>query len=133
MICKTCKQEINAQAKYCPKCGCKIEEYNKKELASRDRLFGSVSLILFGIGLLLFDGVLAMVFNANHLNVKIPFYISTIIYFVASILSFMQIVHFSRKRKADYEVPKKATTTSYAVVILSIFVILANVNSVLMV
>ncbi len=138
MKCPYCQKQIPEDSIYCYHCGKKIIQGNndtRQEIKLKQNpkvnSFGKLGLLLFFIGLIVFDFIGGTIFNAFQTHIKIPFIMSSMIYilaFICGIIS-MKVDHDDMKR--GYK-PSGNKNYAYISIFLSLFVALVNLTQVIM-
>lgn len=148
--CPYCRHDLPSDAVFCIHCGKPIEiekvvttqkttkkqraqeEANAVVLQKADRNFWTpLGVILFLVALLGLDGVLAMVFNSFNMDYNIIFIVSAIIY-VGTVFCGVMSILTDRKAKKDNKQPAGNAMLAYAEIILSVYIVLTNVQQVLL-
>lgn len=152
-VCPYCHQDLPDDSTFCTHCGKSLEDVQEKKteekLTKRQRseqekqvkqeqleqakrnqwtIFG---VILFLVGLVVFDGILATVFNSFKMDYKIIFIISTILYMGAIGCGVVSILT-DRKSRKENKIPAGNGMLAYAEIVISFYVMLVNIQQILL-
>jgi len=137
MKCPYCQKQIPEDSIYCYHCGKNIIQENnetRQEIKLKQNpkvnAFGKLGLLLFFIGLIVFDFIGGTILNAFQANIKIPFIISSFIYILAVICGIMSMKVDHDDMKKGYE-PSGNKNYAYISIFLSLFVALVNLTQVI--
>lgn len=137
--CIHCQKIIDDRSKFCPHCGQTQEIVVDQDSNDQPKTpevvanhLGSMALVLFFVALLGFDFLLPTLFDYLKLDPIIPFYISSIIYLAACLICILSLVDYFRKKRQGIRLNAKANSTAYAVMVMSIFLLVMNVTQVIM-
>lgn len=148
--CPYCRQDLPDDATFCTHCGKPLEQVKEEveqKLTKRERakvekekiekekaernIWTVLGVVLFLVALIGFDGIIAMIFNGMHWNYKIVFGISSLLY-IGVIGCGIKAILVDRQSKKDNKEPSGNSMLSYAEIVLSLYIVLVNVQQVLM-
>jgi len=138
--CPHCHKDIPNDSVFCYHCGKAIDmvpEDNKdkknKKLKKNPRpnSWSKLGLMLFFIGLLVFDFIIGTIVNALDGNVKIPYIISTFIYIIAIICGILSLYIDKKDLKRGYEANGNKNY-AYISIFSSIMIILVNLSQIIL-
>ena len=148
--CPYCRHDLPEDAIFCIHCGKPIEmikEEKASKLTKRQRaveqskaaplekagrnFWTPLGIILFLVALLGFDGVLATILNSLGMEYTIVFIVSAIIY-VGTVFCGVMSILTDRKSKKENKQPAGNAMLAYAEIILSVYIVLTNVQQILL-
>lgn len=138
--CPHCHKDLPDDSTYCYHCGKAVDEIleNKSEKKvqklkknPRPNSWSKLGIMIFFIGLIAFDFILGTVVNAFGGNVKIPYIISMCLYIIAIICGIMSLRIDKQDMKKGYE-PVGNKNYAYISIFLSIFILLVNLNQIIL-
>lgn len=136
--CPHCHKDIPHDSIYCYHCGKSIEEIEEKNEETiklkknpRKNSWDKLGMMLFFIGLLVFDFVIGTIINAIGGNVKIPYIISLCLYIGAIVCGILSLYIDRTDLKKGYE-PNGNKNFAYVCIFVSFFVALANFTQILL-
>lgn len=148
--CPYCRHDLPNDAVFCVHCGKTIEvikEEKEQKMTKRQRssteskavqlekanrnYWTPFGIILFLVALLGFDGVLAMIFNSMNMDYNVVFVISAIIY-VGTVFCGVMSILTDHKAKKENKQPTGNAMLAYAEIILSVYIVLTNVQQVIL-
>ena len=138
--CPHCHKDIPNDSVYCYHCGKAVDDIveskndkQEKKLKKNPRpnSWGKLGMLLFFVGMLVFDFIIGTVMNALGGNVKIPYIISMILYIGAMVCGVMSLYIDKQDLKKGYS-PNGNKNYAYISIFLSLFVMLANLTQVIL-
>jgi len=148
--CPYCHHDVASDAMFCVHCGKPIEKQTEKiekKLNKKERtqiksmevkkekapknLWWTFAILLFLIGLVVFDGIMAIIFNEAGWSYKIVFMLSACLYVFAIICSTISLLTDSKATKNNLE-PTGNTIASIAVIAMSLYVMLVNIQQIIL-
>ncbi|MFV0394887.1 MAG: zinc-ribbon domain-containing protein [Coprobacillaceae bacterium] len=150
-VCPYCREDLPDDTIYCSHCGKPIEEVKqetvkpekqtKKERAKVEQtkqlepaqrnIWPSLGIILFLVGLVGFDGIIATIFNSMNMDYKIIFIISTFLYIGAVGCGVMALIKDHQSKKKGFAVNSNYPM-AIAEIFISSYIILVNMQHVLL-
>lgn len=148
-VCPYCRHDLPDDSTFCVHCGKPVEakkeepkkttkrqrtSYEKEKVVlekAKRNIWTPLGVILFLVGLVVFDGILATVFNSFKMDYKIIFIISTILYLGAIACGVLSILE-DRKARKENKVPAGNGMLAYAEIVISFYVMLVNVQQILL-
>ncbi|MDD8048436.1 MAG: zinc ribbon domain-containing protein [Thomasclavelia sp.] len=137
--CPYCHKDIPNDSQFCYHCGKELNGKKEEEKSKEKKLkknphqnsWGKLGLMLFFIGLLVFDFVISTVVGALGGNTKIPFIISLFIYIGSIVCGILSLRVDKQDRNKGYE-PNGNKNYAYISIFLSIFIALVNLSQVIL-
>lgn len=137
--CPHCHKDIPEDSIYCYHCGKAIdvlpeekkEEVKKLKKNPRPNSWAKLGMMLFFIGLLIFDFIIGTIIGAIGGNVKIPYIISLCLYIGAIVCGILSLYIDKTDMKKGYE-SNGNKNFAYISIFLSFFVALANLTQVIL-
>ena len=135
IVCPHCHKELPDDAVFCTYCGKSLIIDEKKEVKSDPKLknnplqnsFSKLGLLLFFVGLIAFDFVLATFLNATGGNTKWAFRISVVFYILSFVCGAISLLIDYSDKKKGYE-PTGNKGFALVCMCLSFYVCLVNLT-----
>ena len=142
ITCPYCKVELPDDSVYCINCGKKlVKDENDKEdvFAAKQKLkknpntniLAQLGLIILVSTLVFLDFVIGAIVQQYGGNVKIVFYISTVLYIGVIICGILSLLVDKNSKKNGYE-PTGDKMMAYTCIVLGFYLIIVNVQNVLL-
>lgn len=136
--CPYCHKDIPEDSVFCYHCGKAIGEVSVEEEKGpklkknpRKNSWSKLGMFLFFIGLIIFDFILGTVISAMNGNVKIPYYISSVIYIASIVCGILSLYIDRQDKKRGYE-PNGNKNYAYISIFLSLFIGLVNLSQIIL-
>lgn len=136
--CPYCHKDIPQDSVYCYHCGKAVDEVivKEKEVSklkknSRKNSWSKLGILLFFVGLIVFDFIIGTTISAIHGNIKLPYYMSLIIYVGSMVCGILSLYIDSQDKKRGYE-PNGNKNYAYISIFLSLFIGLINLSQVIL-
>lgn len=148
--CPYCRHDLPDDAVFCIHCGKpievvkkqKVEKQTKKQRAASEakaaplekagrNFWTPLGIVLFLVALIGFDGILATILSSMKVDYHMIFIVSAFIYVGTVFCGVMSIYTDYRSKKENKE-PTGNTMVAYAEIVISAYIILTNVQQVLL-
>lgn len=136
--CPYCHKDIPEDSVFCYHCGKAVDEMIVKDKKTfslktnpRKNSWSKLGMLLFFIGLIIFDFIIGTVINAVKGNIKIPYYISLVIYITSIVCGILSLYIDNQDKRRGYE-PNGNKNYAYISIFLSFFIGLVNLSHIIL-